>query len=383
MVFQTELREKRCYTVIDLSALKENLITAKKLLSPEMKVIGVVKANSYGLGSVRVAKAIQDEVWGFAVATYTEAVELQDAGIQKPILILSMIPEVCYGSCIERDIRPTFYDDDNLKRFGEKAKKLGKTGLYHLAVDTGMTRIGLFPDESGFLTAKRMAEIPYTRAEGIYTHLATMDEEDPQKAIAQMKAMKNFVERLQSAGLCYELVHAANSAAMLLRGGFSDEGIFNASRYGISLYGAYPSEIQAFRKIPIRPVLSWYGRITRIAEVPEGTEVGYGGTYVTERKTRIATVAAGYADGYPRSLSSKGEVLIYGKRARILGRICMDQFMVDVSEIPEAASGEFAVLVGKDGPEEITVEELSERSGRFPYELFSLITPRVTRIYKE
>ena len=228
-----------------------------------------------------------------------------------------------------------------------------------------------------------MAEIPYTRAEGIYTHLATMDEEDPQKAIAQMKAMKIFVERLQSAGLCYELVHAANSAAMLLRGGFSDEGVFNASRYGISLYGAYPSEIQAFRKIPIRPVLSWYGRITRISDVPEGTEVGYGGTYVTERKTRIATVAAGYADGYPRSLSSKGEVLIHGKRARILGRICMDQFMVDVSEIPEAASGEFAVLIGKDGPEEITVEELSERSGRFPYELFSLITPRVTRIYKE
>ena len=383
MIFQTECREKRCYTVVDLAALKENLLTAKKLLSPEMKIIGVVKANSYGLGSVRVAKAIREEVWGFAVATYTEAVELQDEGITEPILILSMIPEVCYADCIRRDIRPTFYDDDNLSRFGKEAKRLGKTALYHLAVDTGMTRIGLFPDEEGFETARRMAEVPHTRAEGIYTHLATMDEEDPSKAIAQMKSMKAFVLRLQEAGLSYELVHAANSAAMLLEHGFSEEGVFNACRYGISLYGAYPSEIEAFRPIPIRPVITWYGRITRVVTVPAGTSVGYGGTFVTDHETRIATVAAGYADGYPRSLSSKGEVLIHGKRARILGRICMDQMMVDVSRIPETESGEFAVLMGKDGAEEITVEELSERSGRFPYELFSLLTPRVTRIYTE
>ena len=383
MVFQTEFREKRCYAVVDLTALRENLLTAKRLISPDMKVIAVVKANAYGLGAVHVANAVLSDVWGFAVATFTEAVELRAAGIRKPVIILSMIPEVCYASCIELDIRPTFYDDENLKRFGEKAALLGKTGLYHLAVDTGMTRIGLFPDEEGFETALRMAQVPYTEAEGIYTHLATMDEEDPSAALRQVERMKGFVRRLQDAGLHYDLVHAANSAAMLLQGGFSEDGLFNACRYGISLYGAYPSEIEAFRKIPVRPVLSWYGRITRISDVREGTAVGYGGTYVTERKMRIATVAAGYADGYPRSLSSKGEVLIHGKRARILGRICMDQFMVDVSGIPEAESGEFAVLLGKDGAEEITVDELSALSGRFPYELFSLITPRVTRIYEE
>ena len=383
MVFQTELREKRCYAVIDLSALKENLRTAKRLIPPEMKVIAVVKANSYGLGSVRVAEAVLDEVWGFAVATFTEAVELRESGIQKPIIVLSMIPEVCYASAIEMDIRPTFYDDENLKRFGLEAKKLARTGRYHLAVDTGMTRIGLFPDEEGFRTALRMSEVPDTEAEGIYTHLATMDEDDPSSALLQVRRMKEFVERLLGAGLHFEMIHAANSAAMLLRNGLSGEGLFNACRYGISLYGAYPSEIEAFRKIPIRPVISWYGRITRIAEVPEGTAVGYGGTFVTCRPTRIATIAAGYADGYPRSLSGKGEVLIHGKRARILGRVCMDQFMADVSAIPEAESGEFAVLLGRDGQDEITAEELSERSGRFPYELFSLIAPRVTRLYEE
>ena len=379
----TDCFEKRCFTVIDLNALKENLMTAKRLAGPDMKVIAVVKANSYGLGAVSVARTLLSEVWGFAVATFTEAVELRDAGIKSPVMILSMIPENCYQEAIRLDIRPTFYDDESLKAFSEEAARLGKTALYHLAVDTGMTRIGLFPDEEGLRTALRMAEMPNTRAEGIYTHLATMDEDDPSRAIWQMASMKAFVKRLQEAGLGYEMIHAANSAATLLRGGFAEEGIFNACRYGISLYGAYPSEIEAFKSIPIRPVLSWYGRITRIAVVPAGTEVGYGGTFVTERKMRIATIAAGYADGYPRSLSSKGEVLIRGKRCRILGRVCMDQFMVDADNVPEVKSGEFAVLLGRDGTEEITVEELSERSGRFPYELFSLITPRVPRIVKE
>ena len=383
MKVRNMLKGERCAAVIDLKALRENLFAVKKDLPKDMKVIAVVKANSYGLGSVPVSRAVQREVWGYAVATAEEAFELRSAGIGEPILVLSPVPEKHYGTCILQCIRPTFFDAKSAAKFGRHAEILGTTGFYHIAVDTGMTRIGVFPDDNGFKTVQKMLSVPHACAEGILTHLATMDESDDSNALGQMSRFKDFVNRLSEAGMRFEMVHAANSAAMIRCAGFKDEGVFNACRYGISLYGAYPSEIEELKTVNIRPVLSWYASINRVALVPEGTPVGYGATFVTDRPTRIATITAGYADGYPRSLSSKGEVLICGKRAKILGRVCMDQMMADVTDIPEAAAGEMAVLMGKalEGEEEITVTELSERSGRFPYELFSLITPRVRRIY--
>ena len=377
------LEGERSAAVIDLSMVRENLLVVKKDLPVEMKVIGVVKANSYGLGAVPVSKALRGLVWGYAVACVEEALELRHAGITEPILILSSVPKHFHADCIREDIRPTFFEAESLRAFGRTAETLRKTGLYQIAVDTGMTRIGVFTDEEGARTVREMYSVPHTRAEGIFTHLATMDESDASMAIRQMKRFKAFVEELAREGIRFDLVHAANSAAMIRSAGFKDEGIFNACRYGISLYGAYPSEIEELKTVPIRPVLSWYARVTRVAMVPAGTPVGYGATFVTEKPMRIGTVAVGYADGYPRSLSSKGDVLIRGKRARILGRVCMDQIMVDVSDIPDAKAGDLAVLMGRDGEEEITVTELSDRSGRFPYEFFSLIMPRVKRIYVE
>ncbi len=378
-------RDERCYAVVDLESVRKNLQEVKKNLPERMKMIAVVKANSYGIGSVSVSKALRGEVWGYAVASFSEAAELREARISEPVMVLSTVSEAFFEPCLRLAIRPTFFDAESLRKFGQAAERLETTGLYQLAVDTGMTRIGVFPDEEGFETVKEMFLVPHTRAEGIFTHLATMDETDPVKAIRQKERFKAFVLRLQGAGITFEMVHAANSAAIIREAGFSGEEIFNACRYGISLYGAYPSEIPELRSARIRPVLSWYARVTRVASVPAGTEVGYGGTFVTEKTTRIATVSVGYADGYPRSLSSKGEVLIRGKRARILGRVCMDQIMTDVTDIPEAEAGDQAILLGKatETGEEITVEELSERSGRFPYEFFSLLTARVPRIYTD
>ena len=376
---------ERCHAVIDLGNVRKNLLAVKAGMPDRMKMIAVVKANSYGLGSVAVSKALQGEVWGYAVASFTEAMELREAGITEPILVLSSVSEAFFEECIRNGIRPAFFDVAALRRFGEAAGRLGLTGLCHIAVDTGMTRIGVFPDDEGFETVKEMSRIPHTRAEGIFTHLATMDETDPSAAILQKERFKNFVLRLRKAGISFELVHAANSAAIIREAGFAEEELFNACRYGISMYGAYPSEIRELRTVRILPVLSWYARVTRVATVPAGTAVGYGGTFVTERPTRIATIAVGYADGYPRSLSSKGEVLIRGKRARILGRVCMDQIMTDVTEIPDAEAGDQAVLLGKapETGEEITVEELAGLSGRFPYEFFSLLTARVPRVYTD
>lgn len=399
--------EERCFEVIDLNALASNIRALRAHVGEEMKIFAVVKANAYGLGVKDVARVIEPYTDFYAVATFDEAVEMNWISHGKPVLILGPVEDSCYADCVRLGIRPVVFDLHQAEALSKAAVQLDREALCHIAVDTGMTRIGVFPDEEGLETVKRIAALPGIKAEGIFTHLATMDCKSTAHAIQQVKRFKRFVLRLQKEGLSFPVVHVANSAASLLEGGFKDDPIINGCRYGISLYGVYPGVLPEKAEVdsdfakacPVRPVVSLYARVTRVAEVKAGTGVSYGRTFITKKPTRIATISAGYADGYPRALSNKGAVLIHGKRCKILGRVCMDQFMVDVSGMEDIKVGDVVTLVGRgaegrydedglfevkiaDGKsEEITIYEIEAKSGRLSYEVLCLVGERVKKVY--
>jgi alanine racemase len=374
--------QSRIEAEIDLSAIRENLYSMLEGQDPKKKVIAVVKANAYGHGALRVASALEDEecLFGFAVATAAEALELREGGIRKPILLLGYVFPEHFEELIEKEVRFSVFDSETLRSLSEKSNRLGREALVHIPVDTAMSRIGIFPDEEGLSFVREAFLTRGVRVEGIFTHFARADETDLAPAKEQYAKFDDFIKKAQPYfGGKPPLIHCANSAATMRMPALP----YPLVRAGITLYGLEPSSETRDLRGRLRPALSLYSKITFIKEVPEGVPVSYGGSFVTEKRTRIATVCAGYADGYPRGASPKGFVLIHGKRAKILGRICMDQMMVDVSEIPEAVRGDRVTLIGKDGMEEIRVETLSEWSGRFHYELICDLTPRVARIYKE
>ena len=365
---------------INLKACAQNILNMKENLSPETKMILVVKTNAYGHGAVPIAKMAEplDYIWGFAVATAEEGLQLREAGIRKPILILGFVFPGHYEMLVEHEMRPAVFKEDMAKALDLAAERAGKVLPVHLAVDTGMTRIGLSADEEGADTAAAIDRLPHLRTEGLFTHYARADEEDKSSAHEQFAAYQRFVSYLEERGVSIPMKHTANSAAIAELPGFQ----LDAVRAGITLYGIYPSDEVKRDSIRLHPVMSLISHISYIKTVPAGTPVSYGGTYVTKRETRIATVPAGYGDGYPRLLSNKGSVLIRGKRAPIIGRVCMDQFMVDVTDI-EAEEFDPVTLLGRDGDDQITVDELGRLSGRFPYEFTCNINQRVPRVYYE
>jgi len=268
---------------------------------------------------------------------------------------------------------------DMAEELSETAVRLRKALKIHIKVDTGMTRIGIRPDEEGVLFVKRLMELPGIEIEGIFTHFARADEKDKTSARAQFEAFTAFTERLErELSLYIPLKHCANSASIIEL----PETQLDMVRAGIILYGLWPSDEVNRETVKLRPLLSLYSHIVSVREVPAGTSVSYGGTYVTDKRRRIATVPVGYGDGYPRGLSGKGTVLIRGRRAPVCGRICMDQFMVDVTDIEGVKEGDLVTLIGSDGGERITMEELGELSGRFNYELACNLSGRVPRIYR-
>ena len=371
----------RIWAEIDLKNLKFNLDSLHAGTNPEMKFCAVIKANAYGHGAAQIAREIEDlpYIWGYVVATREEAYALRDNGISKPVLLLGPVREEDYVRLIGEKIRPVFYELDKVKAFSETAKKLGKTGFYHIAVDTGMSRIGLFPDEEGIETVKAMAALEMVKAEGIFTHLATADMLDNEPALLQNGRFLEFLLKLQGEGIGFPLTHAANSAATVLFQGLN----YAMCRVGVAMYGLCPSEDYDWMRTPLKPVLSLYSRVMFVKSVPEGTAVGYGGTFVTKRETKIATIPAGYADGYARSLSNVGEVLIRGHRCPIIGKICMDQMMADVTDLTEDVSeDDLVTLIGTDGAETISLEELGKKSGRFNYEFVCCLSDRVKRVYR-
>lgn len=373
-------KHRRIYAEIDLDAIEENIEHMKANIAPSTEIIAVIKADGYGHGAVPIARMIEekDYLWGFAVATAQEAYELREHRIHKPILILGYTFEEEYETFVKQKIRPVVFQYEMAKAMSDAAVKLGGTITVHLAVDTGMTRIG-FPDRRESLEViQKIQALPGLEIEGVFTHFARADEADKSAALGQLKRYLGFVEMLRKEGVYIPLEHCSNSAGILE----IPQANLDAVRAGIAMYGIYPSGEVSRLPVHLKPAMSLKSHIVYMKDVEPGVAVSYGGTYVTKRTTRIATIPVGYGDGYPRSLSNLGYVLIHGKRAPILGRVCMDQFMVDVTDIPEARELDEVVLMGSSQDAFLGVEELGELSGRFPYEFVCCIGKRVPRIYK-
>lgn len=367
----------RVYARVCLDRIEDNMRSMQKNLQPDTSMIGVIKADGYGHGASAVAKAIDPYVVAYAVATVDEAAKLCEAGVQKAILILGAVPKGRYAQCCKRGLRVPLFTMQQARDMSRTAVVLKRNMIVHIALDTGMGRIGLSPTMESARLVREMADLPGLTIEGLFTHFARADEADKGPARGQIQRFSDFLAMLRELGVNPPICHCSNSAGIV----DLPEANFNAVRAGITIYGLYPSDQVNRKAVPLSPAMELKSFITYIKTVPAGTEISYGGTFHAERETRVATISAGYADGYPRGLSGKGDVLIRGKRARILGRVCMDQFMVDVTEIPEAAEWDEVTLLGRDGNEEITMEELSWRSGVFLYELPCLIGARVPRVY--
>lgn len=342
--------------------------------------MAVIKADGYGHGAEKIALAVadMDEIWGYAVATATEALEITALGTGKPVLILGYCYAEDYAAMIENDIRFTLFDESSLVVMEGVAASLHKKAYVHIKLDTGMGRIGIRPDESGLDFVRRVAKQPHIEIEGLFTHFARADESDLTSAKEQLRKYREFSERLTEEGIHVTARHCANSAAILCM----EDTDYDIVRAGIILYGMMPSDEVDAGDVKLTPAMEIKSRVTYVKEVPAGTPISYGGTYVTDRVSRIATVSIGYADGYPRSLSNKGIVLICGQRCPVVGRVCMDQMMVDVTDLELAVQpGTEVTIVGHDGDEYISMEEFAELSGRINYEAVCDIGKRVPRIY--
>ncbi len=372
------MQHARVYARIDLGAVEENFRNMKANLAEGVRMIGVIKTDGYGHGAIEIAHRVEsyDYLWGFAVATVEEGMELRDAGISKPILILGFTFPDDYDTIVRNEMRPAVFKLSMARQLDEAAAKAGIIAPIHLALDTGMSRIGLQPTEMDADTALQIAQLSNLKIEGLFSHFARADETDKTSAYEQFARYQAFARMLEERGIRIPLKHIGNSAAIAEL----PDVQLDAVRAGITIYGIYPSDEVVRSRLPLKPVMSLISHVAYIKEVPAGTPVSYGGTFVTKRPTRIATIPAGYGDGYPRLLSNKGDVLIRGRRAPILGRVCMDQFMVDVTDI-EAEEYDQVTLLGTDGDETISVDEIGHLSGRFPYELTCDINQRVPRVF--
>lgn len=372
-------RYLRCYAEISLEAIGHNIREVKKRLPEGVKLLGVVKANAYGHGAVPVASYLENQVDYFATATIEEAVELRENGISAPILILGYVSPSQYGDLVEYDITQTIDSYAQALALEKEAARQNRKAKAHLAVDTGMTRIGFQVTEHDADEAAKIADLPHIELEGMFTHFSCADQEDKTYCSMQMEKYDKMTALLAERGVTIPLRHICNSAGIME----FDDHRFEMVRSGIITYGIYPSEEVKKERLDLIPALSWKSHVIHVKEIGPGIGVSYGATYVTEKPmTRIATVSAGYADGYPRALSNQGCVLIHGKKAPIIGRICMDQMMVDVTDIPDVQVEDVVTLVGTDGDETITIEEIANPAARFDYEMLCDISSRVTRVYK-
>lgn len=382
---------QRVYAGIHLDNICHNVQWYMDHTGPDTKTMAVVKTDAYGHGAVAVAKALEQiEVDAFAVATVEEGLELRDFHVMEPILVLGHVFPENYEAALKNLLTLAVFSYDNALALSRRADELNLTAHIHLKVDTGMGRIGFLPGEAGSAEraaaveeVKKIFALPHLKVDGIFTHFAKADWADKTFLKEQIAAFRSFVSDLEAEGLDCGVRHMCNSAA----GMDLDEGFFDMIRVGITVYGLWPSDEVMKEKIDLRPGMSLVSHVSHVKEVGPGFPVGYGSTYVTDReRTVIATIPVGYGDGYPRSLSNKGYVLLHGQKAPVIGRVCMDQFMVDATDIPGVSQGDEAVLLGTqiapDGTEAvIAMEELSELSGRFNYEFACDINKRVPRVY--
>ncbi len=368
----------RVYAQIDEDAVLSNIAQMKARLSPGTELMAIVKTDAYGHGADYLSEAIEEEVCGFGVATVEEAVSLRKHGRNKMILILGYVHESLFSVVVEQGISMDVYSLETCKKLSLVAERMGKAAKVHFKLDTGMSRLGVLANEESLDLLEEIRKLPYIEIEGIFTHFSAADEKDKTSSRQQLFLYQEFIRRAKERGITVPYYHCANSAGIIdMR-----ETDFNMVRAGIALYGFYPSDEVETEQVRLKPVLSLISHVVMVKDVAAGTGISYGSIYVTPKQERIATIPVGYGDGYPRALSNCGYVLIHGKKAPIRGRICMDQFMVDVSEIPNVAVGDPVVLVGKDQEEEITVEELCRMIGNtFHYEFVCDLGKRIPRVH--
>ena len=373
------MQNTRVYAGINLSAVLHNLEEMHRNIDKNTKVVAVIKTDGYGHGALPIAKAIEhvEYLWGYAVATVDEARMLIDDGRKKPILVLGVSFPEHFDAIIRNDIRACVCDYETAKKLSDIAVAKNKNCHIHIKIDTGMSRIGFQVNEDTANTILQISKLPNIMIEGIFTHFANADEMDKTPTFAQMDLFKQMCDMLSQRDVIIPIKHCSNSAGIV----DIPEANMNMVRAGIILYGLWPSADVNKRSMDLRPVMSLKSHISYLKELESGRKISYGGTYETTKTQLIATVPVGYGDGYARSLSNNGYVLIRGQKAPICGKVCMDQFMVDVSHIEGVKVGDAVTLLGKDGNESITMEELGDLSERFNYEFACLITPRVPRVY--
>ncbi len=367
----------RAWVEIDLDALLSNHRAVKKHLPAGTALCAVVKADAYGHGAVRVAKLLEKETEYFAVAMAEEAYELRRAGVTAPVLILGLVPEKQMRPLIEKNVTLTVATAEEGEAIIRAALAAGKRAKVHIALDTGMGRIGFQMTEQSLCEIENLAKCAELQVEGIFSHFACADEENLTSALRQKERFDGFVATLERRGVKIPLQHLFNSAAVC-----NLEGCYGMAREGLVLYGLSPSDyVNTGVLETLKPAMTMKSRIVQIKTVPAGTPVSYGSTYITDRETKIATVSVGYGDGVPRLLSGRGELLVAGKRAPIIGRICMDQMMLDVSAVKEAAVGGEVVLFGFDGKAYLDCGEQTEKCGSICYEFLCNVNRRVPRVY--
>lgn len=368
----------RIFARIDVDNIRYNITRMKSLVKPDMKILAVIKADAYGHGSIALAQRLDDLADYYGVATVDEAVELRQAGIDKPILIIGYTDCEDYEQLLAYNITQTVYDVRECEKLSALAVSRGTKAKVHIKVDTGMSRIGFPVSEQGIEEACRLKDMPGLDIEGIFTHYAKADEIDKTYAYEQKKKFLYFIEALEDRGMSFALKHIDNSAGTMEM----DDDEFDMVRLGIVTYGLYPSE-EIDKAVVIKPAMSLVAHVSCVKTLPEGIGISYGWTFVTKRETRVATITAGYADGYPRAQSNLGRVIIHGQYAPIIGRVCMDQIMADVTDIPDVAVRDEVILIGNGGDAHISVEEVAAPAASFNYELVCNISRRVPRVYRE
>ena len=364
---------------IDLDAIEYNMEMMRRNLKDGVKMISVIKSDGYGHGALQIARFLEPKeyIWGYAFAALDEAAALRKGGIKKPLLVLGCVFPEQWEEMLDGGIRMTVYTEETAREVSDLAVKMGKTTYVHIKIDTGMSRLGFLAEEASIEKIARISRMPNLVVEGMYTHFAKADETDKRFTIEQLEKYLWVKKQLLDRGIEIPYHHCSNSAGII----DLKEANMDLVRAGIAAYGLYPSEEVHKENVPLKPAMELISHVTHVKWVEEGTPVSYGGIFTAKRRTRIATIPVGYGDGYPRSLSNQGCVLIRGKRAPIIGRVCMDQFMVDVTDIEGAAFADRVVLIGADGDERITVEDLSGLSDRFNYEFICSFGKRVPREY--
>ncbi len=367
----------RIVAKIDLDAIEYNMERMKDNIKPGVKMVGVIKTDAYGHGSRQIARMFEefDYVWGYAVATVDEGVVLRNAGAKKPILVLGCAFPEQLETAVGQEIRMNVSSYEMAAMISAAAVRLGKDALIHIKLDTGMSRLGFQITDESVNEIVKVSRLPHIQLEGMFTHFAKADEWNKDFTDKQFSDYMWMKEELEKQGVTFPYYHCSNSAGII---DLPDVNL-DLVRAGITVYGLYPSNEVEKKNVPLKPAMELVSHVSHVKWIEPGTPVSYGGTYVADHRTKIATIPVGYGDGYPRSLSNKGYVLIHGKKAPIVGRVCMDQFMVDVTEIPDVKFMDEVILAGRSQDAYLSIDTLSDLSGRFNYEFVCDLGKRIPR----